>query len=109
MYCILVYIHKELHYTVSHNYNGFVLFFLRCSSECRHSFTYSKHSLKTITLPLSCPLCTRGLGTGGDACSFVGLILLVPNEQGHPPSLPLRGPGGGRGRGEECDSRGQSD
>ena len=66
-------------------------------------------TIPPLSLPLSCPPCTRGLGTGGDAWSFVDLILLVPNEQGHPPSLPPRGPGGGRGRGEECDSRGQSD
>ena len=41
--------------------------------------------------------------------SLVDLILLGPDEQGNPPSLPLHGPGGGRGRGEERDSRGQSD
>ena len=60
-------------------------------------------------LPLSCPLCTRRLDRGGDTWSLVDLILLVPNKQGNPPSLPLCDPGGGRGRGEERDSRGQSD
>ena len=51
----------------------------------------------------SCSICTRRCRSRAP-WTYMDFPLLVPINQGHPPSLPPHDLGGGRWRGENCDS-----
>ena len=67
---------------------------------------FQSGSIWTLQFPLhlysrSCSICTRRCNSR-TSWIYMGFPLLVPINQGHPPSLPPHDLGGGWWRGEEC-------